>query len=130
MPHPKILLGDSFIIKGKVGRGKDHFLPHSFFFFLTIYLIFGCDGSLLLCLGFLSLWGLGLPFAVVLWVLIAAASLVGEHRLESAGSVVVAWGLSCPAACSHPRPRIEPVSPALAGEFFTTEQTGKPQSVF
>ena len=29
VPHPENLVGYSFIIKGKVRRGKDHFLPHS-----------------------------------------------------------------------------------------------------
>ena len=30
---------------------------------------------------------------------------------------------------NHPRSGIEPVSPALAGEFFTTEPPGKPLKV-
>ena len=43
------------------------------------------------------------------------------------GSVVVVHGLSCPAACGIlvPRPGIEPTSPALKGEFFTTGPWGK-----
>ena len=39
----------------------------------------------------------------------------------------MARGLSCSEACgSLPRPGIEPVSPALAVGFFTTEPPGKP----
>ena len=39
----------------------------------------------------------------------------------------VYWsGLPCPPPGDLPDPRIEPVFPALAGGFFTTETTGKP----
>ena len=40
---------------------------------------------------------------------------------------VVAYGLSCPAACGIlvPGPGIEPVSPAFAGGFLTTGPSGK-----
>ena len=42
-------------------------------------------------------------------------------------SNVAVHGLSCPMACGDPpRPGMEPVSPSLAGEFFTTEPSGKP----
>ena len=46
-----------------------------------------------------------------------------------AGSVVVAHGLSCHAACGIlvPRPGIEPESPALEGGFLTTGPPGKSQ---
>ena len=42
--------------------------------------------------------------------------------LECMGSVVVARGLSCPAACGilAPQPGIKPTSPALQGGFLTT----------
>ena len=48
-------------------------------------------------------------------------------ELRRTSSVVVAHGLSCPAACGNlvPRPRIEPASPALEGGFFTTGQPGE-----
>ena len=36
-------------------------------------------------------------------------------------------GLSFPASGNLPDLGIEPVSPALAGSFFTTEQPGRPQ---
>ena len=49
-----------------------------------------------------------------------------EHRLSSCG----AWS-SCSGACwDLPEPGIEPVSPALAGGFFTTEPSGKPILLF
>ena len=76
----------------------------------------------------------GFSLVVVRGLLIALASLVEEHRLEgpwlgscdswalSTGSVVVAHRLSCCAAIwDLLRSGIEPVSPALAGRFFTTD---------
>ena len=55
-------------------------------------------------------------------------SFVAARGLQSTGSVVVARGLSCSAACGIlvPRPGIEPVSPALQGRFLTTGPPGKP----
>ena len=41
----------------------------------------------------------GLLFVAVRRLLIVVASLAAEHGLKSAGSVVVAHGLSCSAAC-------------------------------
>ena len=72
------------------------------------------------------------------WLLPAAASLVTEDGrlsaaaalgLQSTGSVVVAHGLNCPAARGiSPDQGWKPMSPALAGGFFTlyTESPGKP----
>ena len=40
-----------------------------------------------------------------------------EHRLSSCDA-----GFSCSVACG-----VEPMSPTLAGEFFTTEPQGKPR---
>ena len=45
-----------------------------------------------------------------------------EHRLNTCGS----WADLLLSMWDLPRPGIEPVSPALAGRFFTTEPTGKP----
>ena len=59
-----------------------------------------------------------------------AASLVGEHRLQTrrlsnhgsrAQPLRGMWDL--------PRPGLEPVSPALAGRFSTTAQPGKPEFI-
>ena len=63
-----------------------------------------------------------LYFLAVHSLLIALAFLVAEHELQSAGSVVVALGLSCSLACGIlvPQSEIEPKSPALAGRFLTT----------
>ena len=84
-------------------------------------------------------------------LLIPVASLVAEHWLWGPqASVVAAPGLSScssqalehrisncgtraqllPGTWDLPASGIEPVSPALAGRFFTTEPPGKPYSVF
>ena len=89
----------------------------------------------------------GYSLAEVCRLLIAIASLVAEHRLSGARATVVGacrlsscafWALkhrlnSCGALVSllHgmwdlPWPGIEPVSPAMAGGFFTTESPGSP----
>ena len=49
--------------------------------------------------------------------------------LRHVGSVVVAFGLSCPAACGIlvPQSGIKPASSALEGRFFTTGPPGKSQ---
>ena len=43
--------------------------------------------------------------------------------LGSMGSIVVAWGLSCPMACGiiAPQPGTKPISPALQGGFLTLD---------
>ena len=51
-------------------------------------------------------------------------SVVAVPGLQSTGSIVVAHGLSCFNGCG-----IEPVSPALAGRFSTTEPPGKPMTI-
>ena len=68
------------------------------FNFLFIYLLAAL--GLCCCAQAISSRGeRGLLFVVVRGLLIAVASLVVEHRLWSADSVVVAHGLSCSAAC-------------------------------
>ena len=49
-----------------------------------------------------------------------------EHRFNSCGT----WVLLLHSMWDLPRPGIEPVSPVLAGGFFTTELPGKPPSIF
>ena len=115
-------------------------------FFKNNYLlifILDCAGSLLLhrlfsscseqgqsLTGFLLQWLLLLQssgcVACGLQQLQLMGSVVTAHRLQSTGSVVVGPGLSCSKACGIFRSEIEPVSPALAGGFFTTEPPGKP----
>ena len=60
------------------------------------------------------------------------APVVAAHRPPSSGSVVAVHGLSCPIACGifMDGPRIEPMSPILAGEFLTTGSPGKSQRFF
>ena len=62
------------------------------FFFILVFIYFG------LCWGFVAVCRLSL--AAVCGLLIAVASLVLEHKLSGGwASVVVAHGLSHPAAC-------------------------------
>ena len=60
-------------------------------------------------------------------------SVVMAPRFQHTGSIAVAHRLTCSTACrllpslqDASRPRIEPMSPALAGRFFITESPGKP----
>ena len=50
------------------------------------------------------------------------ASLVGSSGLSSCG----VWAYLLHGMRALPGPGVEPVSPALAGRFFTTEPPGKP----
>ena len=84
----------------------------------------------------------GYPLAVVcrLLTVLAVASPIVEHRLQGTWlqqSRLLApreraqqlWvhGLSCPTTCgTFPGSQVEPMSPASAGKFFTTEPPGKP----
>ena len=86
-----------------------------FFLNLFVFLIFGCIGSSLRCVGFslrwlLSLWSTGYR----------------REGLSSCGARAQLlhgmWDL--------PGPGLEPVSPALAGRFLTTAPLGKPLFYF
>ena len=92
----------------------------------------------LFILFFLAASGLGCSVRASLQLRYAGFSLVVVCRLLSScgtwalqlrhtGSVVVARGLSCPAACKFlvPLPGIEPASPALEDGFLTTGPPGK-----
>ena len=82
-------------IQGEGRLPSEYILFFILFFELNIYLFnFGCIGSYLWRVGF---------------------SLVVARAPECMGSVVVAHGPSCPAACGIlvPRPGIELTSPAL-----------------
>ena len=63
---------------------------------------------------------------VVACRLSSCGSRAPEHRLSSCGAraqlLCGKWDL--------PRPELEPVSPALAGRFFTTAPPGKPLCIF
>ena len=54
-------------------------------------------------------------------------SAVMAPGLESSGTAIVERGFSCPGVWNLPRLGTEPVSPALAGGFFTTEPPGRRQ---
>ena len=57
-------------------------------------------------------------------------SVVAAPGLQSSGSVVVVHGFSCSACVGSSGTRKDPVSPALAGGFFTTEPPGQPPFVY
>ena len=74
--------------------------------------------------GYSGLCGL---LTVVAGLVLDHALVVVAPRLWTTGAIVAVHGLSCSTACGNlPAPGIEPVSPALAGGFFTTETSGKP----
>ena len=98
-----------------------------FFKYLFIYLFMAVWGLRFCVRAFSSCDKQGPLFIAVLGPLTIAASLVAEHRLQmrrlsNCGSRAQLlrgmWDL--------PRPRLEPVSPALAGRFSTTAPPGKP----
>ena len=72
-----------------------------------------------------SKWG---PlFIAVCWLLIIAASLVAEHRLQTCRLSNCGSRAQLPRGMwDLPRPGLQPVSPALAGRFSTTAPPGKP----
>ena len=66
-------------------------------------------------------------FMAVRGPLTIAASLVGEHRLQTHRlSNCGSWAQLLRGMWDLPRPGLEPVSPALAGRFSTTALPGKP----
>ena len=91
------------------------------------------------CMSFFLVSG-GYSLVMVCGLLIEVVSLVSEHGLQvvwasavvvpgiqSTRSIVVMHGLRLlQGMWDLPRPAIEPMSPALAGRFFTTEKPGKP----
>ena len=63
---------------------------------------------------------------IYIWYTQRSTSAFFKIFLKNLGSVVVAHGLSCSAACEiFPGPGLEPVSPALAGGFLITVPPGK-----
>ena len=110
-------------------------------FIFLILIIFDCAGSLLLCRLFSSCskWGLlsscsvqashrgGFSYcrawAPGYMAFSSCSSKTLEHRLNSCG----AWVQLIPGMWDLPGSGMEPMSPALAGSFFTTESPGNPQ---
>ena len=122
------------------------------FIYLFIYLLFLAVLGLRCCTRvFSSCSERGLFFVAVRGLLIAVASLVVEHQLQTRGlqQLWLAGFSSCGlqalerrlSSCGAqaqllcgmwdlPRPGLEPASPALAGRLSTTAPPGKPHSLF
>ena len=99
--------------------------------FINLFILFLAVLGLRFCArAFSSCGKWGPPFIAVRGPLTIAASPVAEHRLQtrrlsSCGSrAQLLRGMWDP-----PRPGLEPVSPALAGELSTTAPPGKPLSL-
>ena len=75
------------------------FFYYFFKIYLFIYLFLAALGLRCCAWAFFSCRERELFFTAVCGLLIAVASLVAAHRLQSAGSVVAAHGLSCSMAC-------------------------------
>ena len=111
------------------------FLIINTFIYLFIYLFIHLFW---LCWVFVSVRGLSLGAASVGHSSSRCAGLSLSWPLllrgtssRRAGSVVVAHGPSCSAACGNlPRPGLEPVSPALGGRLSTTAPPGKPPPLY
>ena len=72
----------------------------------------------------------GYSLVAVHRLLTVVASLVVEHGLQCLGSVAMVHGPSCHSMWNLAGPRMEPVSPALAGRFLTTGTPGKSYYTF
>ena len=77
---------------------------------------------------------IGFSLIAVRWKLLSSCSVwachCGDLLLQSTGSTPVVCGLRCSVACGNlPGLGIKPMSPALAGRFFTTEPPGGPKTV-
>ena len=97
-----------------------------------IYLCsFGSPGSSLLHAGFLQLQQGGAALPCGPCVSHCVDFFCCRAQALSTGSVVVAYGLSCPVACQGPaRPGVEPVCPTLSSRFPATRPPGKSMSIF
>ena len=136
------------MLKGKNSISKDCILCDTnyiiFFFFKFYLLIFGCAGSSLLLGLFSRRREQGLLFscgaqpshcsgfsccgsrALELAGFSSCGSQAIEHRLGTCG----AWAQFPCGTRDLPGSGIKPVSPALAGRFFTTMPAGKPYITF
>ena len=113
-----------------VPQGQLHNFLLSVFFkniFLLLFFIFGCAGSLLLCMGFLQLRQAGATYSVVevdglliAWLLLLRSMGFRAHCLSSCGT----WTQLPWAMWNLPGPGIRSVSPALAGGCSTTGPPG------
>ena len=97
---------------------------HSFIYYFWQRWVLVVARRIFCCGAGSSLRGAGFSLVVVCGFSLSSC---GAWAPEHVGSVVVAHGLSCPAACGIlvPRPGTEPASSALEGRFFTTGPPGK-----
>ena len=93
-------------------------------------MVFGCAGLRFLYTVFSSCGERGLLSSCGVWSSHCGGfSCCGARHSHAWASVVAAHGLGCPGACGiFPDTGIEPVSPALAGQFSTTGPSGKSRS--
>ena len=98
--------------------------------YLFIYLIFGCVGSSFLCEGFLYLWQAGATLHCGARASHYRGLSCWEHRLQTRRlSICGSRAQLLRGMWDHPKPGLEPVSPALADRFSTTAPPGKPQNI-
>ena len=129
-PLPK---GRIFLVTSHGGRTKKALASLFFFFFNKfIYLFILAVLGLHFCArAFSSCGKRGSPFIAVRGPRTIAASFVAEHRLQTRRlSSCGSRAQLLPGMWDLPKPRLEPVSPALAGRFSTTAPPGKPTSLF
>ena len=66
---------------------------------------------------------MGAALVIMCWLLAVVASLVAEHRLSNCGTLAsLLRGM-----WDSPGSRVEPMSPALTGRFFTSMSSWKPK---
>ena len=121
-------------------KSSAHFFKKNFIVTLFIYFfIFGCVGSSVRARAFSSCGKRGPLFIAVqgpLFIavrgpLTIAAPPVAGHRLQTRRlSSCGSWAQLLRGMWDHPRPGLEPVSPALAGRLSTTAPPGKPCPFF
>ena len=87
---------------------------------LLYWFIFGCTGSWLLFAGVLEWWRWGLLSSCCGWAFRwSHFSCCAAWAIGMRAQFLWPWGIRYP-----PRPGIKPMSPALAGELFTTGSPG------
>ena len=128
----QIMVFSGYMLRSGIAGSYSNSIFSFFFFFkyLFIYLLW-------LCWVFISVRGLppvapsgGHSSSRCVGLSLSRPLLLRSTGSRSAGSVIVAHGLSCSAACGIlPGQGSNPFSPASAGRFSTTAPPGKP-SIF
>ena len=113
-----------------------HFLlEDSSFLFLILFTYFWLCWVFIAVWAFLQLWQAGATSSFFVRPFYCGGSPCGTQAVGAQASVAVGsqvpqlWhmGLVLCGMWDLPRPGMEPMSPALAGGFFTTESPGKPE---